>query len=112
MKASKFVREWNKTHGGAGVSFALCKIPETKRVASVEVRYRIPLNCPDIHEKWHLLNDVVGLKSHGIMKVATTEKMFRAGIIEMKVSSQSYKYRDTFIIDTLAWIGEGLFPGN
>lgn len=106
---SDFIAEWNKAH--KRFTFSLQESPAVNRPTSVEVRYPAA-RYPDFFssEIWEKFCDLVERRSRGTMYVATSERLFARGIVEIKIASQNHNFREHLVIDVLKWIGEKVFP--
>ena len=104
-----FILRWNVRFGS--LVFAAKETPVTKRPTNIEVRF-----APNLYqdfltdENWFELVRKIADKSHNLLYVTTDETLFRVGILEMVVSSQSKEYKDVYIIEALEWIGREFFP--
>lgn len=105
----RFVLDWNRLY--KNMIFSYQKAPVTGRVTDVEVRFVMDEHSDqDGIGSWNRLADKIILKSHGTMFVATNRYLFEAGIIGIKVASQSKDYQEQRIIETLDYIGRAFLP--
>jgi hypothetical protein len=109
VSISEFVSKWNATH--KRFTFSVCEIPVQGRPANVEIRYPAAKYQKFLStDTWNELNNIVEMRSHHTMYVATNEKLFKRGIIEIKIASSNHNYQDRFVTSVLIWIAEHFFP--
>ena len=104
-----FICEWNRAHWS--LFFAVQEAPVVERPVSVEIRYETTSYqnfCAN--KQWNSLKSLVETISNGLMFVASSEEFFKRGIVEIKIASADYGYREELIVEVLRWIGEESFP--
>ena len=108
MTLSEYVREWN----GANRKISYTVIESAAgRPNSVEIRYSATKYRKRLTlEEWEKLCPLVEQVSRGTVYAATGFALFERGILELKVASLNYNYRDANVISALHWIGKELFP--
>ncbi len=110
MVLTEFIREWNMAH--KKVVFTRIN-SALGRANSIEIRISASTFKKSLTLKaWESLNDAVEERSHGTMMVATAFRHFERGIVEIKVASSNYNYKEEYIVSVLHWIGTELFPSD
>ena len=108
MPLSDFLLEWNRTH--ELVSFLAYKIAGFSRPISVEIRYPEIEKFDFLHDDaWKNLNQMLKKKSNGLLCIATSEYLFKMGIMDIKIASKNIKYDPYIVMDALKWLGEEFF---
>ena len=103
-----FTIDWNKTH--RSFFFTIQWAPVVGRPVNIEMRY--PAVCyKDLYttNDWNHLRAMVGLKSHNLMMVVSSEEAFSQGVVQIVISSANHDYSESFIVDTLKWISRDFF---
>ena len=112
MKRSlaEYVADWNSHERRHRIIFAVNEPPGTGRPTSIEIRYSAVRYQRYLSiEQWDRLVAVVEGKSHGTMYVASSEKLFRRGIVDVKIASCNHNYQEYHVIGVLRWIAEEFF---
>lgn len=104
-----FMIEWNQQH--KYFTYAFFYGPGVNRPASVDVRYSAAKYRDFLYGEgtWETMKIQIEAKSHGTMFVITDEWLLQRGVLEIKIASYNHNYKDTYIIDTLRWLGENFF---
>lgn len=103
----EFAAECNKKHR----RFCFAVFGSKNRATSIEIRYA-PEKYRNFlsHESWEQLKKGVKTRSRSTLFVATDEDLFMNGIVEIKIASCSYRYRESdTAVGTIKWI-EDFFP--
>lgn len=81
--------------------------PTFARPTSIEVRY-----CASWYQhrlttqEWVELNDLLEAKSYGTLYVATDNRLFGRGIIEIKIATMNRNYSEEKVVNALRWVCE------
>lgn len=108
-KLLSFVTNWNQ--GNSGITFSLVQGVGADRPSSVEVRF-----SPSRHfslyscDRFPSLIEEIEQRSRRLMFVASDERMFHEGILDIKIAAEQYQYSDHLIRRTLDWLGNQGIP--
>lgn len=103
-----FTIDWNKAH--RSFFFTIQWAPVVGRPVNIEMRYSAVCykNLYTTND-WNHLRAMVGLKSHNLMMVVSSEEAFSQGVVQIVISSANYDYNESLIVDALKWISRDFF---
>ena len=103
-----FTIDWNKAH--RSFFFTVQWAPVIGRPVNIEMRYSA-VCYKDFYttNDWNHLRAMVGLKSHNLMMVVSSEEAFSQGVVQIVISSANHDYSESLIVDTLKWISIDFF---
>ena len=107
MVLTDFIRGWNATHK----KVVFTRIDSAIGcVNSIEIRFSANAFKKFLtREGWDKLSSAVEERSHGTMMVSTAFRHFVRGIVEIKVASSNYNFKEEYAVSVLNWIGTELF---
>ena len=103
-----FTIDWNKAH--RSFFFTIQWAPVVGRPVNIEMRYSAVCykNLYTTND-WNHLRAMVGLKSHNLMMVVSSEEAFSQGVVQIVISSANHDYNESLIVDALKWISRVFF---
>ena len=103
-----FTIDWNKAH--RSFFFTVQWAPVVGRPVNIEMRYSA-VCYRDLYttDDWNHFKTMVGLKSHNLMMVTSSEEAFSQGVVQIVVSSANHDYNESYIVSTLEWISRDFF---
>ena len=105
---TEFVSKWNKECDHFSVT-PIGDLPSMRPIG-VEVRYSaVKYRKAHPIDAWNQLNDLLEAKSNGTMYIATSERLFEHGILDIKIASENDTYREAVVIGTLKWLIDQFF---
>ena len=103
-----FTIDWNKAH--RSFFFTIQWAPVVGRPVNIEMRYTaVCYRGLYTTDDWIHFKTMVGLKSHNLMMVVSSEEAFSQGVVQIVVSSANHDYSESYIVSTLEWIGRDFF---
>ena len=110
MELRAFTEAWNKGHARVLFHLDWCTIEQRALPVRVAIRYNATAYKYGFDGKWGELNEMIAIKSHGLMFVTSNEEMFARGIISAEIASCNFNYKQRFVVETLRWIGKIFLP--
>ena len=103
-----FTIDWNKAY--RSFFFTIQWAPVVGRPVNIEMRYSAVCykNLYTTND-WNHLRAMVGLKSHNLMMVVSSEEAFSQGVVQIVISSANHDYNESLIVDALKWISRDFF---
>lgn len=107
------VFDWNRLNMSADNKFILSvqEAPGVYLITDVELRYDADEYQDFLSmETWHKLNDAVESMSLDTMFIVTDERLYRRGIISIKVACFDENYQKRLVYDVIRWINDVFLP--
>ena len=105
--------DWNRLNIREDIKFILSvqEAPGVYLITDVDLRYDAEEYQDFLStETWLKLNDAVESMSLGTMFIVTNERLFRRGIISIKVACFDENYQKRLVYDVIRWINDIFLP--
>lgn len=101
-----FVGEWNV---GKDIRIELIGANHAKPM-DIEVRFSAAKYDKHDLETYEKIAATIKVRSHETMYLVTDYQLLSVGIMSFKVASCNHNYREAYIVASLQWLGETMFP--